>query len=230
MPSTALELIKDAQRILGTPARVNTQDALRALNMMLDNWAVNGVVATAQTRSSASIAAGSASYTIGSGQTINATKPQRIISAFLRDSDNTDTALSMVEREQYDSISTKSTTGVPDRLFYDPGVTQQATQVGTIYLYPVPSSAYTLFMEAELPFTQIATFTAGMTFPSYYERAIKFGLAIELAPESQVEPSDTVIALATAALKTLKDNNFRNAIMDSRPVRRGGATNILTDD
>lgn len=233
MATTAIEIVQAALRLIGVydfSGPSTSAHALKALNMMLNNWGARGVLATALTREGLSVSALAASYTIGVSQTLNTAKPIRVSSAFIRDSNNVDTTLRIIGREEFDAIPDKTASGTPAVLFYDPGVTQQTTQVGTIYLYPRASAAYTLFMESEKLFSELSTLSANMTFPLTYERAIKFNMAIELAPEHGKEVSQEVVAIARESLDAIIRANMQPPRANVLDAFRRSRANILSGD
>ena len=55
-----------------------------------------------------------------------------------------------------------------------------------------------------------------MEFPPEYDEAIKFNLALRMAPEYGVEPTALLIAMAVAALDRIKTRNFAAQIQAVR--------------
>lgn len=212
-------------------------DGLDSLNLMLDSWAGRSLLTTAQIRESFTLTANKSSYTIGSGGDFDTTKPFEIVSGFIRDSDNYDyTPISVVSRGIFDSYSDKAMTtviGIPKSLFYDPGATQQATQVGTIHLYPIPDSAdtYTIFIESEKPFTEFSALSSTVTFPPSYKRAMIYNLAIELASDYGKTASAEVVKIADDSMRIIENVNSRNkkAVSPMNLPGSEGAYNVNTD-
>ena len=234
MTRTALDIIKVSLGALGEVdfgAALSSDDCLNMMNMMLNSWGADGLNVRAQTKDSLSIAASASSYTIGIGAILNTAKPLRIISGYIRDSNSIDTPLTLIGRQRYDAYSDKTTTGTPRVLFYDPGASQQATQAGTIFLYPIADVAYTLVLESEKMLSEIATLQADMTFELFYEEAIWSNLCFRLAPRLGKSVSHEVAKIAKDSLDALQRINAidRIPIMDSGFPTRGGG-HILTDD
>jgi hypothetical protein len=170
------------------PTASQANDALDSLNIMLNSWSTQGLITAALIKESLTLTSALGTYTIG--PTVTApnfitSKPFKITSGYIHDASGNDYPLmDIISIEEYNSFPLKTTQGTPERLAYDMGATQQANQIGTIYLYPVPDStiAYTLYIESEKPFTQFATLDTAVTFPLFYDRTIIFNLAIELYP------------------------------------------------
>jgi hypothetical protein len=219
--STSLDIIKKSLQKIGVLAEgeeataPQANDALDALNNMLDSWAARSLLTTAQIRESFTLTADKRTYTIGSGGDFDTSKPFEIASAFVRDSNNIDYGIDVVGREVYDSYTSKALTTYttrPTNLFYDPGATQQATQLGTIYIYPTPdgTTTYTLFLESEKPFTQFTDLTSTITFPPSYKRAMIYNLAIEIAPDYGRPITPSVSSLAHESMRIIENVNARN--------------------
>jgi len=242
--STARDIIKKALLKAGVlaegedPSSSEANDTFDALNLMLESWAGRSLLTTAQIQETLTLTAGTSSYTIGSGGDIDTTKPFSIESAFIRDSNNTDYGVAIVGRTVYDSYSDKAyttNTARPRVLFYDPGTTQQSTQLGTIYLYPIPdsSSTYTLYINSEKPFTSFTNLSDTVTFPIGYKRAMIYWLAIEVAPDFGRPISIDLQKTANESLRIIENINSRNkrrvAVIDV-PGGVGGGYDVSTDE
>jgi hypothetical protein len=81
---TAQELIKAALRVIGvvatgeTPTNAELQDGLEAMKIMFRQWAAKGLMVYVSTIDTHTLTAGTKSYTIGSGATINTGRPVSI--------------------------------------------------------------------------------------------------------------------------------------------------------
>lgn len=239
MNIAAQDIIKGALRALGvigkseTPTADEMNDALQSLNMMIDEWSARSLMSTALTRQSFPLVARQQSYTIGPTGNFVAAVPISINSAFLRDGYGLDYPLEIMTREVFDSMADKSfVTAPPQGLFYDPGSTQQASQLGTIYVYYTPdaSTTYTLYIESLQPFTEFAALTTTVTFPAAYYKALKFNLAIELAPEYGISPSKEVVFLATESVETIEAMNAVPIIAALDLPGQKGGFNIYSGD
>lgn len=232
---TVQELIVSAFRAIGiiakseTPDNDEMQDALESLNMLLSN--ASGLMKRSGVSESIAVSDGTGSYTIGVGQTFNTAKPDDITSAFIRDSENMDTPLRILKRDQYDAITDKTTEARPEALFYDPGLAQQATQTGTIYLNSVPDKSYTLYITSDKPFTEFTALNETVTFEPKYRRALKYALGRELWSEYRgKEPIPRDLKdLIDDAVRPLQALNSRRPIMEIDVPGVGGTYNIYTD-
>lgn len=240
MNLTAQDFIVDALSLIGatqmdqTPPAWEMSKALRALNHMLNTWSAHKLMIRAGTQQYFTLTASKGSYTIGESASldVNSAKPLKILSAFIRDGSD-DHPLTIIEKSHYDGFSDKTLTGMPDYLAYDPGVAQQTTQTGTIYLYYEPDSAYVLYITSQKFLTEFSALTTTFTFEPQYGEAIKYNLAIRLwpfyrKPGELIPPSITDPAAdGVRIIKALNSEQVRCKI--DIPCA-GGSYNIYTDE
>lgn len=207
--ATARTLITEAFRklkVLGdgeTPTASMASDALNTLNDMIAEWSAEPLMIFSRSQDSFALVSGTGSYTIGSGGTVNTTRPHEIVDAFVRDSGGTDYPVEIITRDRYNEEPSKTTQGRPNRLYYDPTLT-----LGTIKLLPVPETAETLYIDSIKPFTQFSSLDATASFPAEYNRTIVLNLSIELLDEYPSKVSDSLFRRAAMAKATLKRLNF----------------------
>lgn len=241
MNITVGDMIKAQLRLIGaiekneTPTADEMNDALQANNMMLDSWSARNLLVRSTVLENFPLVAGTYHYTIGTGQTFNTTKPVKVVEAFYRDSSSIDQPIEVVSYDLYDDDSDKTVaSGPPVELFYDPGVAQQATQKGDIYLNPVPDSAYTLYLRQQKMLTEFSSLTATVTFDPAYYRAIKFNGAMEIYREyhqhAKPLPGD-LVALARESMRIVENMNAVPLVAgtDLPTGKVGGTYNIYSD-
>lgn len=210
---TAQELIKAALRAIGaiasgeTPSSEELQDSLEALNLMLDSWSAERLIVYENTTEGFSLVSGQASYTIGSGGDFDTTRPTRILGAYIRDSSDIDHPVDVFSAKEYREISSKTTQSRPTELYYKPSYPK-----GTIYLYPVPETVETLYLESLKPLTEFSSLTTDVNLPGPYKRALKWNLAVELAPEFEATVSDVVAVRAQESKGVIKRLNAANQV------------------
>lgn len=215
---TAQELIKASLRLIGaiatgeTPSDAEIQDGLEAMNIMLGSWSDEGLMVHVITEDTHTLVSGTASYTIGSSGDIDQKRPINIVSAFTRQG-ALDVPLRIRGQAEYNQISQKADTGTPSLLYYNPG-----WDTGTIYLAPTPGSGLTLYLYSLKAFAAkgggdlVTTITSTVSFPPGYIRAIKYNLAIELAPEYGKSVSPEVGMGASESKSTVKHINATNQV------------------
>lgn len=216
--TTALDIITGAARLLGVVRKGEAldgdeaYDGLNALNDMLASWGAETLIGLARIRESFTLT-GAASYTIGTGQDFDTANPIEISNAFVR-SGGVDYPLEIISDEQYDNITVKDITGLPCYLCYTASPT---ADTGTIKLYPAPAAGYELHLLSEKPMAAL-TLASDLFFPQVAgKRAARYNLAIEMAPEFQVEPSSAVVAIARQSLAQMKLEGAK-----SRKMARSG--------
>ena len=208
-----------AMKALGNLARTEVPtaqeqtDALYAYNQLLESWSTLPLMSYATLERSFTLSANTPSYTIGSGGVINVTRPVDITQAFVRDSNNNDFKLSIIPRDQWNTIGAKSITSqIPQFLFYD-----STYPLGVIYLWPVPSSTFTLFYDSTLNQVTASTGTMSISMPPGYERAFVSNLALELMANGfpcvlNVQQLQELKDRASESLANIKRANIKEVI------------------
>ena len=195
-----------------TPNSTQYTDGAMMLNLIVKSWNADGMPLWAIKQNSFALTA-STSFNIGVSQTINTPRPLRIFQAWLRDTTTTpniDHPLNIITREEYDSLSSKSQTGTPVSLYYDPQ--GGATAYGTIYLWPKPDataiSTYTCYITYQRPFEDFDATTDTPDFPQEWYLPLLWMLSYTLAPMYAVPLEERKIWLAEAAALKQQALNF----------------------
>lgn len=167
-----------------TPPAADMNACLMTVNLMLDQWSAQNLMLRAAIKEHFTLVANQASYTIGTGGNFNTSKPIAVQSAFVRDSSNTDYPLDIVNRDIFDSYSDKvAAIGRPMALYYDPGATQQSSQLGTVNLYYKPDTAYTIYIDNQKYLSEFSGLSDVITLEKAYLNAIVWNSAKEIWPE-----------------------------------------------
>lgn len=218
------------------PEASEMQKCLRHVNLMIDSWSGRRLMLQATTQESFPLIAGQRSYTIGVGGNFNTAKPMTVDTAFIRDVSNVDFPLVVLDKDVYDSLDDKMiSTGQPDGVYYDAGVTQQTIQTGTLYFYSIPDTSYTVFLNMQKYLTEFVNLTDVVTFPSAYYRALVYNGAIAIwRPMGRRGPIPSDIEkLANDSLKVIEGINHRLPVARiDVPGTSGGseANNIMSGD
>lgn len=225
--TTALDIITQAMRKCGilavneAPTSEEANDALDALNEMLASWSNDSLMCYARVWESFTLTAGVAAYTIGAAQTFNTVRPIFVAGAYLRNV-TTDTPVKVVTDEIYtEEISQKDTQGIPEILNLD-----NAFPYGTVRLWPVPSSAYTLFMLNE---KQLGSFTLNQTvsLPPGWKRALIYNLPDEIAGDYEQEVPASVQRIALQSKRAIQNAVMKSRTFDAFP-QQANQGNVLT--
>jgi len=221
----ALQMIGE-KRIGGTLTSDEQTAFLAVLNSMLESWSLERLMCYHILNENFSLVAGTASYTIGSGGTFNTARPNKIVKAYVRDSSNYDSPVTIIDSDAYHDIGLKSSGNTyPEYLFYDTGF---SSSLGTIYLYPKPSDSLTLYIDSWKQLQSFAAVGDSVTLPPGYQRAIESNLAIELAP-GYIAISDEIAKIARESKAAVKGINSQPPVMSVDPaLSRTFGSNILT--
>ena len=220
--ATAQDIIKGAMQKLGLVRKGETidgdegADGLVALNDMLASWSNESLLAVARVRENFTLTVGVGSYTIGTSQTFNTARPIHIVSAFIREGD-LDYPLEIIPDEKYAEIGDKSdTSNIPAVLNYDNGYAN-----GTIRLAPVPSVANQLHIFSEKQITAVSALSSTVDFPPGWSEAMKWNLAMRLAPEYGVPVTEEIKYFADQSLGNIKRGVLKNRPINYLPDERG---------
>ena len=206
--ATAGEQINAALRLLGvlaegeTPSAEMSQDALAALNQMIDSWSIERLSVFNTVDQVFAWPASTASRTLGPSGDFVGTRPVILDdSTYFRDaSTGVSYGIKFLNQQQYDAIAVKTVTATYPQVMW----TNMDCPDITMTIYPVPLRDLEFHFVSAQVLTQAASLTTALSFPPGYLRAFKYNLACELAPEFGVEPSPTVQRIAMASKRNLK--------------------------
>lgn len=205
------DLITDAMKEIGALAidevasDSDAQFCLRKLNNMIGMWQTESLMVYGRDQNVYTLVANQSSYTIGTGGDINAPRPNEIVDAYVRDTNNNDYKIYVTNNsEDYSDIVTKTVTStIPTLLYYNPGV-----PLGTIYLWPqLNDSSYRLVLWTWTILNSFATINDVVVVPPGYERALISNLAISIAAGFGRNPPQTLAIEALGSKAQLKKYN-----------------------
>jgi len=200
--ATRDQIITRALRIIGaigqgeTPSTEAVTEAAETLNDIVKSWAADGMQLWCVRDYTLTPVAGTATYTVGVGSTINAPAPSKIIQAFTRNTTTSkDTPILLITRHEYNMLGNKTQQGTPSQIFYDvPGAIASSEIQGTVTVYIVPDTSFaadnTIRFVGVRPLQDFDASTDTLDFPSYWINAVKWGLAAELCFEYGVGLSE----------------------------------------
>ena len=196
-----------------TPLPEDINDAFDRANMMLAQWqrkrwlvyhlVDTGIVST-----------GAQSYTVGIGGDINIVRPDKIVSAYLRQLNTAPNFVDypltpIVSYDDYSRLRVKFLTAFSRMYFYDTGF-----PLGTVYPWPVmPAAIYALHIITKEVLPQFTSVSQTIALPEEYKAAIFYNLACRLRPAYQMQPDPSLVALAKDALNTIRETNAQIATM-----------------
>ena len=218
--TTAQTIINGALRLLQVASTDvvltadEANDALESLNQMIDGWSNESLMLYHVQREQFTCIPSLNPHTIGNGGNFNTAVPVHIEAATVS-VNGVDYPIIQIEYDDYAVIKLKTLQNVyPEYMYFD----RNSPILGEVYMYPVPSTASTITLYSRKALTQFASLTDTMDLPVGYARALKYSLAVELAPEYQVSAGQDVIALAIAAKGGLKRTNRRPLTLQIDPA------------
>lgn len=226
--------IDRALRLLGatgageTPTDDERSDALISLNGMLDAWRNDRLMAYAMQDETLTLSASDGSYTIGPSGDLVTTRPVEIAEAYIVQGNITYPVMMVDEASWAGIVDKTQESDWPTHALYRPAMPN-----GTLLVYPEPNATRTMKLVTRVVAGPFAAVTTTVTLPPGWEAAIDFNLAIELAPEYEIEPSAAVVKRAKETLGGIKLANAkaqpRLVATELAEVFGGHTGNIFSD-
>lgn len=212
-PVKALDLISTALRHIGVLAgteAAEAQDAvagLAALNDLLESWSTEGLAVWGSAAVPFNAVAGQALYTVGVGGNWALPRPVTIMDVYTTYG-GVDYVVEPISQAEYDAIALKT--------LREPLVQRYCYvndyPLGLIYLYPTPSQAVPIVINASTQITQVPTLATTLSYPPGYARALQWNLAMEIAPQFGVAMTPAMLKLATESKARIKKSNYTSSI------------------
>lgn len=209
MAETVRDLVKGALRLLGavdanSPLTANeAEDGRAVLNQMLEAMSTEGLVVYTVKKETFDLVGGTGSYTMGPSGTWNTQRPVRIDSAkYLVGTEEYD--LDILTDQEWQAIDDRTLGGFPEAI-HNSG----ASPLAVISVYPVPSASEKLVLYTWQQLTEYASVNDLVQLPAGYRHMLRFNLAVELAPEWGIEPSQIVYQTAQKSKGDIKRINYQ---------------------
>lgn len=243
---TAEKLIESSLRLINvqasgeTPEGAESVDALAVLNDMLGGWTAQSLMIYHILRNGASDSAttfplvpSQDAYTMGSGGDFNVARPSKIEQINLEYIANVaspiEIEMEVMNFRRWSQIRLKNTTSTIPRYVWD----EDDFPLRKFTLWPVPSEVHNLIVYSWEALTSFAKLTTNNTYPPGYDEALRYNLALRLAPEYGKPVSPDVHRTAMTSLNTVRRMNVKVpmlAIPRSIPTGRGTNYDHLTDE
>jgi hypothetical protein len=214
---TAGDQINRALRLLGvlaegeTPTAAMSQDALTAMNQMIDSWNTESLSVFCTQDQVFTWPAGENIRTLGPSGNFVGNRPVLLDPAtYYRDAGtNVSFGIKFINQQQYDGIAVKTVTSTYPQVIY---VNMGFPDV-TMYVYPRPTRDLEWHFVSVQELDQPATLETELHFPPGYLRAFTYNLAMEIAPEFGVEPAPQITRIAMTSKRNLKRINSPDDVM-----------------
>jgi len=240
--ATTRELLSGAHRLLGLVNSGNVlpeavyQDNLVALNQMIDSWSTERLAVFCTQDQTYYWEAGNRIRTLGpTGDFVyilanqsdtpivtqgddyigvdDATTQRPILlddSTYFRDpTTNVSYGIKFINQLQYNNIAVKTVQSTYPQVMF---VNNTFPNI-TLSVYPVPNRMLEFHFISVQPLANPTTLETILAFPPGYLRAFRYNLALELAPEFNVEPSAEVRRVAMYSKRDLKRINNPHDLM-----------------
>ena len=217
MTTTAGDQINGALRLIGqlaegeTPSAATSQDALTAMNQMIDSWSIERLAVFSTQDQVFMWPPGAISRTLGPTGNFVGNRPVLLDdSTYFRDpANNISFGIKILNQQQYNGIAVKTVTSTYPQVIW---VNMTYPDI-EMYIYPVPTKVLEWHFVSVSELTQPATLATVLSFPPGYLRAFRYCLACEIAAEFGVEPSPQVSRIAMTSKRNLKRINNPDDIM-----------------
>lgn len=217
MTTSAGDQINGALRLIGmlaegeTPSASVSQDALSALNQMIDSWNTERLSIFSTQDQVFTWPASIQSRTLGPTGDFVGNRPVLIDDAtYFRDAaTNVSYGIKIINQQQYNGIAVKTVTSTYPQVLW---INMSYPDI-EMYIYPVPLRPLEWHFISVEELNQPATLATTLSFPPGYLRAFRFNLACELAAEFGVEPSRQVSRIAMTSKRNLKRINNPDDVM-----------------
>jgi hypothetical protein len=210
MAYTAGDQINRALRLLGilaegeTASAATSQDALTAMNQMIDSWNTERLSVFCTQDQIFSWPAGEIKRTLGPTGDFVGNRPIQLDDAtYFRAPSGVSYGIKIINQDQYNGIAVKTSTSTFPQVIW---VNNTFPDV-EMYVYPRPTQVLEWHFVSVQELTQPATLSTDLFFPPGYMRAFAYNLAMEIAPEFGVEPSPQVQRIAMTSKRNLKRIN-----------------------
>jgi len=234
-----LDLITSSLRLIGvlasgeTPSAAEGADCLVILNQMIEAWGIEHLALFTLTRTTFTLVPGTQNYTVGATGTFAMARPARIdyVSMLLLNNpaQPLELPIQVFNDDEWQAIPIKNIQSTIPQGVYDDG----GFPLRTLSYWPIPSVANQTILGTWTALTQATTLTTNLVFPPGYLKALRYNLAVDLAPEFGAAVRPEVLAQALASKAAIKSidvdpviSRVDNALIGSRG---GGRYNWLVD-
>ena len=186
---TGNDLIASSLRLIGvlasgeTPSGAEASDALVILNQLLDSWQTERLNIFTITISEFPLVAGTQTYTLGPGGTFNTTRPAKIermsIVSLLNQAQPLELPLEMLTDASWQAVPVKIISSTLPVYVYDDG----AYPLRNLNFWPIPSIIDNVRIYGWTALNSFPDLSTDVTFPPGYFKALRYSLAVDLAPE-----------------------------------------------
>ena len=189
-----------------TPSGAETADGLIILQQMMDSWQAERLNIFTINITEFPLVPGTQTYTLGTGGTLNMVRPAKIermsVVWLANPAQPLELPLDMVTDGGWQAIPIKLISSTLPTIVYDDG----AFPFRNLNFWPIPTIVDNIRIYSWSPLTTF-DLTTDITFPPGYLKAIRYCLAVDLAPEFGRAVPQEVVAQAVLEKAKLKAMN-----------------------
>jgi hypothetical protein len=213
---TAGDQINRSLRLLGVLAEGETssasvsQDALMALNQMIDSWNTERLSVFSTQDQVFTWPSSIISRTLGPTGNFVGNRPVLLDdSTYFKAPSGVSYGIKFINQQQYNGIAVKNVTSTFPQVMW---VNMTFPDI-EMYVYPRPTQDLEWHFVSVEELDNPATLSTVLYYPPGYLRAFTYNLAMEFAPEFGVEPSPQVQRIAMTSKRDLKRINNPDDVM-----------------
>lgn len=216
---TVRDLISGSLRLIGalasgeTPSGIESSDALSVLNDMLDAWSTDGYLINEIKRETFPLIPNQQTYTIGVGGDFNTARPTELVEVSV-EQNGIELPIRVLNTQEWSQITYKATKSTLPQKLYAEG----SFPLEKINLWPIPNVTNNLIIYSLKPLTNYSSVNDTISAPAGYARAMRYNLALELAPEYGKEPSALVLQAAIDSKADIKRINMQPVYLTSDAI------------
>ncbi len=226
-----IDLISSSMRLAGilasgeTPSGAEGADGLMILQQMMDAWQADGLKIFTTAINTFPFVLGQQVYTLGTGGNFNIPRPASIhrmgCQILSNPTQPSEVPITLLDDDGWANVRVKNISGSYPLFCYDDG----SFPLRNLNFWVIPGLACNLVLYSWQPLSTFPDLNVtDVTFPPAYLQAIRYNLAIMLAPEfgRQIPPEIAMIAMSS--LQALKDLNLPAPILRCDPGLSGTGT------
>jgi hypothetical protein len=231
------DLINSSLRLIGAlasgevPTSNEQADGLTILNQMIDAWNAERLNIFTITIGTFPLVILQQVYTLGPGGNFNVTRPARVdrisIISLNNPAQPLELPMTLLTDEQWRDIPVKNVSSALPLKVYDDG----AYPLRNLSLWPIPSATANIAIYGWTALTAFPDTVTDEEFPPGYFEALRYNLAMRMAPEFGLPLRPEVAAMAMSSKAIIKGINIipLDSYCDSAITQRGGRYNWISD-
>jgi len=193
------------------PSADTANDALSALNQMLDSWSVERLAVYTTQDQVFTWPSNQITRTLGPTGDFIGQRPVQVDDStyFVDPATGVSFGIKIINQQQYNGIAVKTVTSTYPQVMW---VNMENPDI-SMTIYPKPTRALDWHFVSVQELSQPAILATELAFPPGYLRAFKYNLACEVAAEFGVEPAPQVKRIAMSSKRNIKRVNSPNDVM-----------------